>query len=148
MVSSRCDLGWQEKLQFEWLNKKGNMKNSKSTAGWVHFGSLLQMEWKATVSVDYMGWFGGYKRRGKLDDVNGFVCSHLLGERLCRLQGRIPPSYVAKWGDGKGVVSHTTKNKENLVASKNQSAAWMVLIWGTLWTRWRLPQQWYLAVGV
>lgn len=51
--------------------------------------------------------------RGKLDKVNGFICSHLLRERSYRLQRQIPPSSVAKQGvQGVGIVSHITQNKQ------------------------------------
>lgn len=87
--------------------------------------------------------------RGKLDKVNGFICSHLLRERSYRLQGQIPPSSVAKQGvQGVGIVSHITQNKQNMAVNQNQWAAWMVCIGGTLWTKWKRHQQWYLTLEV
>lgn len=69
----------------------------------------------------------------KLDKANGFTWSHLLREKLYCLQGQIPPSSIETWGGRKvRVVNHITQNKENMAVEQDQSAAWIVLFWGTL----------------
>lgn len=130
MVSSRYDLGWDEKLYFDWSNKKRNLKISAQTAWrcsyWRPYtkGRELCVLLIYTQGLEAANW-------AKLNKVKGFIWRHLLRERLYPLQGQIPLSPVETCGGEKGrSQSYSTKQRKH--GSEAEPARSFVYMWGTL----------------